>query len=220
MNPRRGQCNAHRFAAARSSTPPRRPADALACHPSSLRAAGGFGLRGAAPVTGPRRPGLERVRRQAPAFVLRRPNRGAIGFSTGCLRQNRYGRPGCWCTMLRGPARPTGPRALVQECVRQIGGHLALPIGDTVKKAARTRREPKNRRDAGRTQLWPRRRRRCSVPACYAGAAKARGPVTDEASAVEQMGLKPKLVPGSRENFKVTWPEDLSIAESILKRRQ
>ena len=47
----------------------------------------------------------------------------------------------------------------------------------------------------------------------------AKGPVTDEAGAVEQLGLRPRLVAGSRENLKVTWPEDLAIAESILKRR-
>jgi 2-C-methyl-D-erythritol 4-phosphate cytidylyltransferase len=33
------------------------------------------------------------------------------------------------------------------------------------------------------------------------------------------MGLQPKVVPGSRENIKVTWPEDLAMAESILRRR-
>jgi 2-C-methyl-D-erythritol 4-phosphate cytidylyltransferase len=48
---------------------------------------------------------------------------------------------------------------------------------------------------------------------------RARGVVTDEAGAIEQMGLKPKLVAGSRENIKVTWPEDLAMAESILRRR-
>jgi len=48
---------------------------------------------------------------------------------------------------------------------------------------------------------------------------QAKGAVTDESSAVEQMGLKPRLVPGSRENLKVTWPEDLAIAHAILSRR-
>jgi 2-C-methyl-D-erythritol 4-phosphate cytidylyltransferase len=48
---------------------------------------------------------------------------------------------------------------------------------------------------------------------------RARGVVTDEATALEQLGLKPKLVAGSRENIKVTWPEDLAMADSILTRR-
>jgi 2-C-methyl-D-erythritol 4-phosphate cytidylyltransferase len=49
---------------------------------------------------------------------------------------------------------------------------------------------------------------------------RAKGTPTDEASAVEQMGLRPRLVAGSRENLKVTWPEDVAIAESILKGRK
>jgi 2-C-methyl-D-erythritol 4-phosphate cytidylyltransferase len=49
---------------------------------------------------------------------------------------------------------------------------------------------------------------------------RATGSPTDEAAAVEQLGLKPRLVAGSRENLKVTWPEDLALAETILKARQ
>ncbi|TMI20115.1 MAG: 2-C-methyl-D-erythritol 4-phosphate cytidylyltransferase [Betaproteobacteria bacterium] len=42
----------------------------------------------------------------------------------------------------------------------------------------------------------------------------------DEAGAIEQMGLKPRLVAGSRENLKVTYAEDLAIAAAILARRR
>ena len=41
--------------------------------------------------------------------------------------------------------------------------------------------------------------------------------ITDEASAMEALGLHPKLVEGSARNFKVTQPEDLSVAEIHLK---
>jgi 2-C-methyl-D-erythritol 4-phosphate cytidylyltransferase len=44
--------------------------------------------------------------------------------------------------------------------------------------------------------------------------------VTDESSAIEAMGLSPKLVPGSAQNFKVTYPEDFSLAEALLQSRQ
>jgi 2-C-methyl-D-erythritol 4-phosphate cytidylyltransferase len=44
--------------------------------------------------------------------------------------------------------------------------------------------------------------------------------VTDEASALEAMGLAPKLVPGSAQNFKVTYPEDFALAEAILLSRR
>jgi 2-C-methyl-D-erythritol 4-phosphate cytidylyltransferase len=43
--------------------------------------------------------------------------------------------------------------------------------------------------------------------------------VTDEASAVEQLGLKPRLVMGSPSNLKITWPEDMAIAINFLTTR-
>lgn len=44
--------------------------------------------------------------------------------------------------------------------------------------------------------------------------------VTDEASAMEAQGLQPLLVPGSAQNFKVTYPEDFALAEAVLMARQ
>jgi 2-C-methyl-D-erythritol 4-phosphate cytidylyltransferase/2-C-methyl-D-erythritol 2,4-cyclodiphosphate synthase len=41
--------------------------------------------------------------------------------------------------------------------------------------------------------------------------------VTDEASAVEQHGYRPRLVMGDSRNLKVTYPQDLALAELILK---
>jgi 2-C-methyl-D-erythritol 4-phosphate cytidylyltransferase len=41
--------------------------------------------------------------------------------------------------------------------------------------------------------------------------------VTDEAQAVEALGLRPKLVAGDADNVKVTLPEDLPRAERILR---
>jgi 2-C-methyl-D-erythritol 4-phosphate cytidylyltransferase len=43
--------------------------------------------------------------------------------------------------------------------------------------------------------------------------------VTDESSAIEALGMKPKLVPGDAHNFKVTWHDDFAIAETVLKAR-
>ena len=43
--------------------------------------------------------------------------------------------------------------------------------------------------------------------------------VTDEASAIEAMGLRPLLVPGSAQNFKLTYPEDFALAEAVLTAR-
>ena len=103
-----------------------------------------------------------------------------------------------------------------------IGGILALPAADTVKKTAKD--EAGVQRIAGtedRTQLWLAQTPQMFRAGLLAQALKqAQGLVTDEASAVEQMGLKPRLVAGSRENLKVTFPEDLAIAEAILAGRK
>jgi 2-C-methyl-D-erythritol 4-phosphate cytidylyltransferase len=43
--------------------------------------------------------------------------------------------------------------------------------------------------------------------------------MTDESSAMERMGHAPKLVRGSAQNFKVTYPEDFAFAELVLLAR-
>jgi 2-C-methyl-D-erythritol 4-phosphate cytidylyltransferase len=43
--------------------------------------------------------------------------------------------------------------------------------------------------------------------------------VTDEAGAMEAVGQRPLLVPGSSQNFKVTYPDDFALAEAVLKGR-
>jgi len=128
--------------------------------------------------------------------------------------------------LVHDAARPCLPRrdldALVRETQNdEVGGILALPIADTVKRAAKD--ESGAQRVAAtenRSLLWLAQTPQMFRAGLLAQALKrARGAPTDEAAAVEQMGLKPRLVAGSRENLKVTWPEDLAIAESILKGR-
>ena len=48
---------------------------------------------------------------------------------------------------------------------------------------------------------------------------KAPASITDDASAIEALGLSPKLVLGDSYNFKVTYPQDLALAELILRER-
>ena len=45
------------------------------------------------------------------------------------------------------------------------------------------------------------------------------GNITDEASAIERLGLRPLLVNGSRHNIKITYPGDLPFAEWVLQQR-
>jgi 2-C-methyl-D-erythritol 4-phosphate cytidylyltransferase len=128
--------------------------------------------------------------------------------------------------LVHDAARPCLPAAdlarLTGDCsADEIGGILALPASDTVKRVAKD--EAGAQRIAGtedRNQLWLAQTPQMFRAGLLVQALRqAKGSVTDEASAVEQMGLKPRLVPGSRENLKVTWPEDLAIAQAILSRR-
>ena len=50
--------------------------------------------------------------------------------------------------------------------------------------------------------------------------ARAGAEATDEASAIEAIGLAPRLVPGSPENLKITQPEDFALADAILRARR
>jgi 2-C-methyl-D-erythritol 4-phosphate cytidylyltransferase len=43
--------------------------------------------------------------------------------------------------------------------------------------------------------------------------------ITDEASAMERLGLMPRLVEGTAQNFKVTYPADFALAEAIIRSR-
>ncbi len=134
--------------------------------------------------------------------------------------------PNDW-VLVHDAARPCLPPQDLAQLIAQcegdkVGGLLAFPVAETVKKAAQD--EAGTQRVAGtedRSQLWLAQTPQMFRAALLARALQlAKGPVTDEASAVEQLGLKPRLVAGSRENIKVTYPEDMAIAESILARRE
>lgn len=74
-----------------------------------------------------------------------------------------------------------------------------------------------------RTFYWaaqtPQVFRRRVLLAAHKAAAHDEYQGTDDASLVERMGGKVQVVEGSRENIKVTVPEDLGIAEETLERR-
>ena len=133
--------------------------------------------------------------------------------------------------LVHDAARPCLPKQDLANLIREtrddpIGGILARPVADTVKRVVKeeTRTdEGSPLRIAGtedRSQLWLAQTPqmfRCGL--LMEALQKAKPAVTDEASAVEQMGLRPRLVAGSRENIKVTFPEDLGIADAILAGR-
>ncbi len=100
-----------------------------------------------------------------------------------------------------------------------VGGLLAVPVSDTLKRASA---ESEVMQTEVREHLWRAQtpqmfRYRLLIEALRLADITA---VTDEASAVEQTGARPKLVHGSVTNLKVTWPEDMALAELILGKSQ
>lgn len=113
--------------------------------------------------------------------------------------------------------RPEWIDALIDACLDDtVGGLLALPVADTLKAERDGLVEATIDRAAKWQAQTPQMFR---LGALRDALARAGGHVTDEASAIEAMGLAPRLVPGTLENFKVTWPADFELAERLLGSR-
>jgi len=98
------------------------------------------------------------------------------------------------------------------------GGLLAVPLSDTVKRAS----DGRVAQTVERTGLW-----RAMTPQFFRIDVLSRALdqcpnvalITDEAAAVEQLGLHPRLIEGSAANIKVTTPADMVLAEAILRQQ-
>ena len=113
---------------------------------------------------------------------------------------------------------PVQIRALIDACLcDEVGGLLALRLADTLKSA----RDGRVAATLSRADKWlAQTPQMFRIGPLRAALAQAGAAVTDESSAIEAMGLQPKLVDGSAQNFKVTYPEDFALAASILESRR
>ncbi len=113
---------------------------------------------------------------------------------------------------------------LIERCLRQnTGGLLAAPVVDTIKQSDNTTAALQVADTIDRSQLW-----HALTPQMYKTSelkqaieqAQAQGlAITDESSAIEQAGLPSLLVSASRENIKITRPEDLALAAFYLQQQ-
>jgi 2-C-methyl-D-erythritol 4-phosphate cytidylyltransferase len=130
-----------------------------------------------------------------------------------------------WCAaddwvLVHDAARPCLPREALGRLLDiaaddAVGGLLAVPVADTLKRA-----------DAGcrvevtvpRAGLWQAQTPQMFRHGVLRDALRAAGSdMTDEASAIEQRGLHPRLVECDSRNLKVTYPQDLRLASLILE---
>jgi 2-C-methyl-D-erythritol 4-phosphate cytidylyltransferase len=95
-----------------------------------------------------------------------------------------------------------------------VGGILAVPVADTLKRADDAGRIGAT---APRAGLWLAQTPQMFRHGTLLRALGTAGEVTDEAAAVEALGLAPRLVPGSARNIKVTFPGDAAIAAGFLR---
>lgn len=116
---------------------------------------------------------------------------------------------------------PESVSRLMDTCQHDpVGGLLALPLPDTLKSEADGRvaaTVPREHKWLAQTPQMFRLQALHDALAEVAGSGFVG--ITDEASAMERLGLKPRLVEGSAQNFKVTYPADFALAEAILGSR-
>ena len=124
--------------------------------------------------------------------------------------------------LVHDAARPCLSLAMIDALFTEladdpVGGILAVPVADTLKRADAAQRvaatEPREGLWQAQTpQMFRYCRLRAALENCSA--------VTDEAGAIEALGLKPRLVRGDATNLKVTFPADLALAAMILRGRR
>jgi 2-C-methyl-D-erythritol 4-phosphate cytidylyltransferase len=125
--------------------------------------------------------------------------------------------------LVHDAARPCLRRSDLRALLREVGddpvgGLLAAPVSDTLKSADASGRAA---RTVAREGLWraltPQMFRYGLLKRALALCADRERSVTDEASAIEAIGLRPRLVRGNGDNIKVTSAEDAVLAEAILE---
>ena len=134
----------------------------------------------------------------------------------GTLRENDW-------VLVHDAARPGLDEALIEKLITHtgehpVGGVLALPVVDTVKRCIAGEVGTVSREGMWLAQTPQMFRYKLLREAL--AAARDMKQITDDASAVEALGLSPKLVEGDPRNLKVTLPGDVRIAEMYLATTQ
>jgi 2-C-methyl-D-erythritol 4-phosphate cytidylyltransferase len=123
--------------------------------------------------------------------------------------------------LVHDAARPCLSKAQLAKLIAEVrddevGGILAMPVADTLKRADAGQRIVKTE---DRNGLWQAQTPQMFRTGLLLQALNRTSDVTDEASAIEAMGLHPRLVESETTNFKVTYPQDIRMAELILRER-
>ncbi|MBN8772422.1 MAG: 2-C-methyl-D-erythritol 4-phosphate cytidylyltransferase [Thiobacillus sp.] len=125
--------------------------------------------------------------------------------------------------LVHDAARPCLPDELLGKLLDEVaedpvGGLLAMPVADTLKRAAAdTASGIRAEATVPRAGLWQAQTPQMFRHSTLTEALRAAGSdMTDEASAIERLGLQPRLIESDSRNLKVTYPQDLELAGLIL----
>jgi len=128
----------------------------------------------------------------------------------------------CRVILIHDSVRPFVTGEIIQRTIEEAGAHkavaTAIPVTDTIKEGNGQGLVEKT---LDRDRLWsiqtPQGFDSDLIKEAYSRAYKENFYGTDDASLVERMGHPVKVIEGSHENIKITTPEDLIIAEAILR---
>lgn len=124
--------------------------------------------------------------------------------------------------LVHDAARPCLTVAMVEKLIAEVGeddagGLLAVPVADTLK---RSDEDGRIRQTVSREGLWQAQTPQMFRHRTLLAALDLAPQVTDEAGAIEALGLSPRLVAADVSNLKVTYPLDLQLAAWILENRK
>lgn len=124
--------------------------------------------------------------------------------------------------LIHDAVRPCVRQSEIQPCIAALETHdaalCAIPCSDTLKRSSDSGRHCLEtvRRDGLFLAQTPQAFHRQGLLPAYADAVKTGRSFTDDIGLCEDMGLTIAIVPGSRRNIKVTWPDDLAVAAALL----
>lgn len=133
--------------------------------------------------------------------------------------------PGVDIVIVHDGARPFVTAGMIQSsidgCLETGGAIIAVPVKDTIKIV---NEEQIVENTPPRETLWsvqtPQTFRYSLLREAHETAKREDFLGTDDASLLERLGKRVKVIRGSYENLKITTPEDLIIGEAILERRK
>ena len=123
--------------------------------------------------------------------------------------------------LVHDSVRPCIKKESVEQLINElktdsVGGLLATKIVDTLKKSKTNEFKTVDRANLYAAQT-PQMYRFKHLKKALEQTIKNNAAITDETQAIEQINLMPKIVIGSKENIKITYPEDLKLANFFLQ---